>query len=317
MRKSIFILTLLFALPLLAQDSTQIQRPFDVTVAARVEPTRVPLNRPLTLYVTVSWSGDLDRVTLGEFDNPELSNFTVTGSSSSHRIEAGAQGRRSVKAYTYTLEPKNLGMAYIEPVSLSYTDTAEDQVRRVATPRFSVEVTSPVAEPGETPIPWPVLGLLAVVMALAVWIVRRNRRSDAAEDVAPEVPVEEAYLARLKAEVDRRAGGRDAFFALSKLVRGYLSDREGLPARETPTDALVELLKTTELDVTVQEKLGRLLSTADRIKFSGQAADPSTLDDAYTTLENLLERRLAADLAQASEAVSQPSKGFLKRRSQG
>ena len=295
MRKQTILLAMLLSVPLLAQQSTA---PVAVTLNARVEPTQVPLNRQMTLIVSIQWSGDLSAVEMGDVETPELANFTISGSGSSHRIAAGAEGQISIKEIRYTLEPQTLGMAYIEPVGLSYTDKTVDMQRRLRTQRFSVEILSPVAEPGEPAVPWSVMIAAVLFLAAATALFLRNRRANQADALVVDTPLEEAFLAELKSSVDLKGDGREAYVALSRLFRRYLADGYGLPARETPTAGLIALLHETEMTSIQVEKFSQLLSTADKVKFSGQAADIAELTDAYTSFETLLERKLAESLGE-------------------
>jgi len=305
MKKSILFLILCLSVPLFSRQST----PVVVTLNARVEPATVPLNRPLTLIVSVEWSGDLSAVEIGDVETPELANFSISGSGSSHRIAAGADGQISIKEIRYTLEPQTLGMAYIEPVILSYTDKTTDTQRRLQSQRFSVEILSPVAEPGARALPWPVMIAALLLFGAAATFYLRNRRDNQTDAMADDVPVEEAFLAELKDSVSLKGDGREAYVSLSRLFRRYLADGYGLPARETPTAGLIALMHETELTSNQVEKFSQLLSTADKVKFSGQAPDIAELTDVYTSFETLLERRLADDLAARSEAPQR--RGFL------
>ncbi|MCK5147420.1 hypothetical protein KAR48_11725 [bacterium] len=301
MKKTFLLFTFCLVLPLFSQYTDSSNVKLNISMDAKVEPASVPLNRTMTLIISVAWTGDLGVIEIGDVEMPELANFIIVGSGSSNRIEAGATGQRSVKEIRYVLEPQTLGMAYIEPVIFTYIDKVANEERQLMSQRFSVEILSPVAEPGQMTLPWPVIIFAVLLFAAAFLFFMRNRRANNITDQDIDTPIEELFLEKLKTEVDLKSDGREAYTGLAKLFRGYVADKYDLPARETPTENLIELLKDTDLDAAQHEKFCRLLSSADKVKFSGQSADISELTDAYTSFEILLERRLADNLAEISK----------------
>jgi len=268
----------------------------DVSLSTCVEPRVVPLNRTLLFTVHISWKGDLDLIEIGEVEEPALSNFDIVGTSSANRVESVPGGARAIKEVTYTLQSKTLGMGYIEPVELTYKDRTTGKMHSLMTQRIGVEVVSPVPEQGERGSwwIWVVLGVVVGGGGCGVFLLRKKRAGKKAEDEEVERIVEEVYLGELKASVDLKGEEkREAFTILSKLFRKYLSEKYGISALEATTEELLRTLSEEGLDESLLRKCEALLAKADVVKFSGQEASQTELEEAYTTVETVLESHLA------------------------
>ncbi len=312
---ALFVFCLLFPLGygegLSAVDSSSVQT--DVSLSTCVEPRSVPLNRTLLFTVRISWKGDLDLIEIGEVEEPILSNFDIVGTSSANRVESAPEGAKAIKEVAYTLQPKTLGMAYIEPLNLTYKDKTTGKTHALMTQRIGVEVVSPVPEEGERESwwVWVVLGVVIVGGGCGVFLLRKKRARKKAEDKEVERIVEETYLEELKASVDlKNKEKREAFTILSKLFRKSLSEKYGISALEATTEELLRTLSEEGLDESLIRKCAALLVKADVVKFSGQEASQAELEEAYTTVETLLE----SHLAQAKEKIRQMEEEKSKKK---
>jgi len=296
----------------ISQSSTGIET--NITLNAFVGEREVPLNRTLALTVEIQWVGDIDLIEIGEVEEPVLTNFNVIGSSSSNRIMDSGGVRKAVKAIIYTLQPVNLGMAYIEPVSLSYTDKTTGKNHFLRTQRFQVEVLSPVAEPGERGPWWPWAALPLGVCGtglLIYWLIKRMRNRKRGGE-QPQFILEEIYLKELKAEVQLNASDRnEAIGVLTRLFRQYIADKYSVPALEATTGELLQQLNKTELDDQGINRCETLFKKSDIIRFSGHQATPSELSEAYTTVESILESNLRLVRDAMAEAEASKSKKHL------
>ena len=89
----IFILFLALYLGCWANAITQ-ELNTKIELSSQIDQTKVPLNRTLQLRVTLSWPGKADDYSLLHFDGPSLTNFEITGTSTTKRSEfsdGGAQ----------------------------------------------------------------------------------------------------------------------------------------------------------------------------------------------------------------------------------
>lgn len=275
----------------LAQDS------LEVKLSTSVAPQETPLNRTAACVVQLKWRGDLSQI---EFDPPEaprLSNFKLAGSASSNWVGLENGANTAIKTFEYTLKPEGLGMGYVEPVRVSYLDKRTGEKHDLYTSRLSVKIIDAVPEPGEAP-----LGLiLGSIAGLAVaggltyiyWQTRRKKQEQARLAAQIARPVEEEFLEELQASVDLNARDtKEAFTALSKLLRNYLQKRFDIPAQGITIAEVVAALRSLTTDINQVLQVEEVLQTSDVVKFSGAGGDPSRLARAYALTENILRANL-------------------------
>lgn len=270
---------------------------YDVTLSTEIRPRQIPLNRTAELVITIAWSGEMNRIEISDIEEPVLTNFEIVGTSSGNRVSGTSRGQESVKEIIYKLQPKTLGMAYVESMGISYKDLKNDETHHLKTQRVGAEAISPVPEPGEIKLPWMwiILGAAVIVLGVSVVLILRKRSKKRSEIAEPQPICEEAYLEELKTTVNLKDGNRqEAFTILSKLFRKYLSEKYELPALETTTADLIRIIEEA-LEEALVRKCEQFLNKADVVKFSGQEATQAELDEAYTTVEAVLESNLAAE----------------------
>ncbi len=302
MMKKIFVTVFLILCFFISQGKAEKLSPQDslsnqteVSLSTLVNPRRVPLNRTFTLTVQVLWKGDLDLIEIGDVEEPVLTNFDIVGTSSSNRVVGAAAGKKAIKEIAYTLKPKTLGMGYIESVGLSYVDKTTGKKYHVKTQRIGVKVISPVPEKekvGKWWI-WVLVGGLFLGSGGVVLLLYRKSHTTEKEEKVEEI-IEESYLKELKETVSLEQGhGQEAFTILSKLFRKYLSEKYNIPALEATTEELLSTLKEQGLEENLIRRCETLFKKADVVKFSGQEATQAELEEAYTTVETILESHLA------------------------
>ncbi len=87
---------------------------------------------------------------------------------------------------------------------------------------------------------------------------------------------------------------REALSSISRIFRKYLSEKYHISALEVTTEELIEKLMSENIEENLIGKCDSLFRKADVVKFSGADASQSELDEAYTTVETILESRLTA-----------------------
>lgn len=298
----------------------------DVRLGASVQPERVPLNRTVELTVRLAWTGALDSVLIGEVEEPVLSNLEIVGTTTSNRVEGTADGSRSVKEIAYTLRPKSLGMGYIDSIRVSYEDRRSGVVHQLKTQRLSVEAVDPVPEKagGSRIWLWVILVVCFAAGAIggAAVFLKSSGRKPAEPAPVPKL-AEETCLESLKSMRGTGSAGaedsRDSFAPLSKLFRQYLSEKFRIAGLEATTGELVKALRLSGVEEGLLRKSEAFFEKADVIKFSGQGASRTEFEDAYTTVESILEGKLSEERlrlqASREEALKQAREkgGWFKR----
>jgi hypothetical protein len=277
-----------------------------VKATARVSDTRVPLNRTVTVTVTVEWSGKLDEYQVEDV-SPVVSNLELVATASANRV-GEADGRPyALRQYDFTYRPQSLGMAYVEAMVVNYQEVASGQRRSVVTPRLEVRVVDPVPESGRRRLPvlWVVVGVvLGAVAGLSFWAFReRQARRQREQQEAQVVPMEELFLQELRQSIDVRSpvlDAKESSARLSRLLRRYLGEKYAVRALEATTDQVVAELAGAGVEQRLVEETADILQQCDVLKFAGPSVgDPATVQRLYTLVEDILERNLRAGAAGA------------------
>jgi len=283
---------------------------YNVVLSTEISPQEIPLNRTAELVISITWSGKMNRIEIQETEQPVLTNFEIVGTSSGNRVSGTSRGQESVKEIIYKLQPKTPGMAYVESMGISYRDIKNDEIHHLKTERVGAKVVMPVAEPGEMNLTWLwiVIGSVLVITGLSVLLILKKRSAGRSETGQPQPICEEAYLEELKNEVNLKGSNRrEAFTVLTKLFRKYLSEKYELSAMEVTTADLIHNIEE-KLEESLARKCETLFVKADLVKFSGQEATQAELDEAYTTVETVLEANLTAEKQQRLEAETKKKK---------
>jgi len=295
-----------------------IQADLSVTLKVYAEPNEVPLNRTLRFIIQISWKGDIDLVRLGEVEIPKLTNLQSKGNSRKDRVMIFSEGRETIKETVFLFSPETEGMAYIDPVAMTYKDMTTGKIHSLKTKRVCILVIKPVPVEGESSSVWIWIGTggAAAGFAAAFFLMMFRRKGKKKEE-KEEVLVEELFLAELKEKVDLTARDRhQVFVLLSRLFRGYLSEKYNMPALEATTeleattDKLLVTLNKKDLDERLVRRCESFFNKADKVKFSGQKATRTELDEAYTMVETWLE----SHLKQAKEELLNLQKKSKKRK---
>jgi hypothetical protein len=276
-----------------AADSLAPAAPLQVTVSAAAASEETPLNRLATFTVQLKWQGRLSDVEFDPLEIPQLSNFKVAGSSSSNWVGLENGRQTSIKTFSYSLRPEGLGMGYVEGMRVNYLDKATGEKHVLYTSRVGIKVVDAAPEPDEAPLGLILtVGLLvcAALVALVFQLEARAKKKEAARLAAAAVkPLEDEFLEELKSTVDiNTADLKEAFAALSKLVRRYLSRRYQIPAQGISTQEAVAALRQTAAEEQVTQ-IEEVLQTCDLYKFSGETGEPARLARAFALAENFLQ----------------------------
>ncbi|MFO7890707.1 MAG: hypothetical protein R6V04_10260 [bacterium] len=300
-------------------DSLQAKLRTAVTLSTSVDPKQIPLNRTSELTVRLTWKGDIDYIEIKEIEEPILSNLEIVGSSASNKTIDTEDGVKAIKEISYRVRPLSLGMGYVETVGVSYDDKLSGKTYNLNTERIGIEAVSAVPERGEIQIPWIWIsaGLIIVITGGTGIYYFYRKRADSEEGEKEVQILEEKYLDELKNMVDLSSGDKnESFTILSKLFRKYLSEKYEISALETTTDELIHLLSSEELQEDLIRKSKALFSKADVVKFSGKKATQAEVDEAYTTVETILETHCAQERKareKKEEEDKKSSKRFLKK----
>jgi hypothetical protein len=132
-------------------------------------------------------------------------------------------------------------------------------------------------------VPYFILLLAIGFLAWRYWQQRKNRQLPPVIQQISQPPhiVAERLLAELRVKKLWQNGKTKEFYSeLSRILRGYLEDQFQMPALETTTDELMDLLKKRAFSADLLEKIQDLLQTADLVKFA-KVEPPTTIHDDF------------------------------------
>jgi len=266
-----------------------------ITAAVQVDLKEVPQNRTVTCTIKVSWQGDLSRYEIVKVESPVLTNLEEIGNSSSNSVGDAAGVMQAVRTYEYTLQPIELGMAYIGGTIIEYKDTKYDQTHRLVTNRLEIRVVKPIKERAAKPFIFAtsILFFLTLVVSLGfVFLKRKKARKAELEMQAQElIPIEERYLTDFKENVDLKSQNVvETFSSLSKVFRSYLSEKYQIPAMEITTKEIAPKLNELAVSENMISQVDEILNTCDVAKFSGGRVEKGALERAYTLVEDILNK---------------------------
>jgi len=159
----------------------------------------------------------------------------------------------------------------------------------------------PLQAPWWERVPWPIVGLVALALLLAVFVFwrLRRRRAPLSERVRARPPKDPATVAleALAALRDLRLPEQGCHaghaFELTRILRRFLEATQGAPRPGDSTPELVVHLGATRLTPAERESVAELLATWDRVKFARVASSPVEARWAEDAVEGLARRRLS------------------------
>jgi hypothetical protein len=280
-----------------------------ISLHAFVEHIETPLNRTVEMTVRLEWAGDLQRYNILSLDNPILQNFDIQGSGSANTVSSNGGVDTATRKYTFTLKPQSIGMGYIEPMIVKYTDIKADADYILTTNRIPVKVTSPLAE--GMMLAWLipiiiilVVGVITLIVVRYVLAKKAARKKNAQEMEVSDVLIEEKYIAELKSVVDLNDPTMDGVKVLSqmtRLVRRYLHEKFSAPGFEATTGELYQFLYEKKFKDSFVNEMKDLLSMADIVKFSGKSVSRAEVEKSYAVIEGAVHKGQQNELLQDAQ----------------
>ena len=110
--------------------------------------------------------------------------------------------------------------------------------------------------------------VLAAITGLVIWLLRRKRKTKEREFV--RLPPDEIALNLLDEMIEvEKFDGKEFYFRLSAILRGYIGGRYGFNAPEMTTEELMPAIDKLDADRKLLKGLKDLMVSSDPIKFAG------------------------------------------------
>jgi len=275
-----------------AADSLQTQ----IQLRTFLEQEKVPLNKEVVYQVELSWQGPLNRYHIQKIGEPTVSNLKLRGSGSSNRFFVDSTGRpHSLKRITYYFTPVEIGMAYIDGVTIQYEDTRLGQHESLLSQRVGVTITEPLPQPGQGMsaaklVVLSLVFLFLITLAYFIWRYFKIRKEAQAEEDTAAVTLEENYLNELKNTVQLGSASADRQFdALTALLFRYLKERLQLSGAALSAE-IEQKIQTYLPDDDIAQKLKTLLERSELSKFARESVSENELHMFYDTTELFLQK---------------------------
>jgi len=271
MKTMVFVILLFSLISLRASDSTESH----IMLRTYLEQDDVPLNREVVYHVELSWEGDLQRYHITSVSEPVLNNLKLRGSGSSNRFFTDEQGKpHSVKRITYYFTPIEIGMAYIDGVSVHYEDKNTLQKETLSAQRLGLKIIQREAD-ADAGIDTGNL-IIVVVSALFLLVLIyfiskyfRIRKLEQNEQII-ELTVEQRYQQELSLLLkETSVDAKPDFNALIHLLTRYLSEKYKIVAG-TPYKEVKLVLQSQDIPPELLNKLEKLYRQGELSKFAGE-----------------------------------------------
>ncbi|MGD9898581.1 MAG: hypothetical protein AB7T22_05585 [Calditrichaceae bacterium] len=301
MRKVLFnlsaILLLIFAIepnPAAASESDSLQS--FVELRTFMDQEQVALNREVVYVVDMSWSGELSRYKIIDAGDPAAANLKLRGSGSSNRFFTDDKGNpHSVKRITYYFTPVELGMAYVDGVTIRYEDTLTGQQETLSARRLEAKIINPIPDKNNGPILEMVIVwmfILAFSFAVVFYVLKyfRKRKLNQRIPEAEPVSIEQKYLQILKETIS--SSGKpptESLNLLTKIFNSYVSEKYKLTGGFS-SEFINEKFKSENLNPEIINKLKQLYDRAELTKFAGEDISANEFHLFYDTVEMALSR---------------------------
>jgi len=260
-----------------------------------MEQESVPLNREVVYHVELTWAGDLSRYNIVQAGEPVVSNLTLRGTGSSNRFYTTAEGeQRSVKRITYYFKPIEMGMAYIDGVTIQYEDRQTSLKESLFAQRLGVKIIEPVNDDsGRAFGKWILAGITILFGFVVLFFVLRYFQQRRLQNVPEELPqqlIEDKYIEQLKTIGRMQPNkSRDVMSALQRTLQNYFTEKYQT-STSNGFDAIRDILRAKQIDETIIGKLQKFFEHAELSKFAGDTVGGNELHMHLDTVELLLRK---------------------------
>lgn len=223
----------------------------------------------------------------------------------------------------FTITSFDTGYYLIPPVALKYrTGTYENEMKLIETEPFvlnvhsiPVDITQPI-KPIKGPISVPITFreilpwiLVALLLAGVVYLIVKRKRKPIPVVVSRQIPNIPPHLWALeelenlrKEKLWQQGLIKEYHSRLSWIIRMYLENQFSIPAVESATSEILQMIPKVLPDHQAGEMLREILSLADLVKFARAQPLPSENDNSMELAEKFVK---STSIKNVSEGLSQ------------
>lgn len=296
MKFRVVILIILFGLNgLWSQGNVPDSTKSNIQLKAYLDQDAVPQNGEVVYHLELSWNGELDRYHIANIGDPVVSNLKLRGSGSSNRYFIDESGNpKSVKQINYYFTPNEMGMAYIDGVTIQYEDKVLNQKETLSAQRLGVKIIEPLPDPNAGLD----IGLIVILFFVFIFVIvliyyvfrylKQRKLNAKSEETGPQTP-EEKYL-ELLGNIELSSDNRDETLStITKLLNSFFSEKYGI-SQSAGFDQVKTLLDKANITEDLQEKINNLYERDKLSKYAREQVAENELHLFFDTVEQLIKK---------------------------
>lgn len=293
----ILVLNFSFYSSLIAQ-SAQDSIKSNITLRTFVENESTPLNSEVVYNVRLSWLGELSRYKISQVLDPDVTNLTLRGTGSSNKVTTNQDGSlESIKIITFYFKPVEMGMAYINGVTIRYEDTILEQKESLIASRIGVKIVDPLPTQSssinlQNIFIYAILTLFGVGILYFLWQYRKKRKQTEIAELEEVIEtIEQKYLRLLKETIHFSGNNiKEKIHDLTHLLSGFFSERYDYSLSKMSTADLINYLENEQLPPNLLEKIKEYFTKTDLVRFAGEPVTEPEFHQLYDSVEWIIEK---------------------------
>lgn len=262
----------------------------NISIEAIIDKKEVSKNQEINLKIKISWQGKLGDYEIQDFAAPSLTNLEIKGSSSSNKIEDKGNFQIAIKEYKFILQPKDLGMAYIEPFTIYYLEKSSCEKFSLKINRMEIKILDEFIQKklNFIYIIFIFLGIIVIILFINLKIINLKKKKNLIEQEEKIISLEEKLLENLEKLNNIRITGeiKQYYSSISSLVKEYIFSKFNIN-KELPTSELINILSQYNLKQEMLHKIKIILEKCDMVKFACYQPQSEELNEIYLTTKEL------------------------------
>ena len=278
-----------------AQDSIPNIADSKIQLKTYLDNDQVPQNREVVYHVELSWTGELDRYQISNIGDPVVSNLKLRGSGSSNRFFVDDEGNpKSVKQVNFYFTPIEMGMAYVDGITIQYEDKVLTQKETLSAQRLGVKIIEPLPDPNAgTDIGFiVVIAIVIIFVVIVIYFVLRfikQRKLNAHAEEEQRKTIEEKYIELLDNIELASENRNETFSSITKLLSSYFAEKYELSG-SADLNQIKEKLTLININQELQQKINDLYERDKLSKFAREQVAENELHLFFDTAEQLIKQ---------------------------
>ncbi len=178
------------------------------------------------------------------------------------------------------------------PVKSDPASVAATNADRTPQPMTDIHGLKPVEADGFdlSPLIYIIAGLVIALLITGLIYYLTRRGKNKITTIEPVLLPEEKAIRLLEGlSAFKTMPGREFYFRLSAILRGYIKNRFNINAPEMTTEEVLPRIEQIDIDRKLRKDVKKLLSTAEPIKFAGLNAAIDQMERDFLFVKNFVK----------------------------